>query len=206
MGVFAGAGDGRVVGELPAVPEVPKFSARFRRAHLDGGAALQCGSRDYRVDGSGAWAVCASGVVVAERASIHEKTKHFEPIEDDENKGRNAGFRMSSHAPSANSAPYKLLGVYGEPITTTIDFVLPNRRYETIRAGEKWFASLTTVTPVTASTCRIDVYSAWNVFYWVPFVTPIAKFFGARFVRQDQETMMEQARGVAVQSGADADR
>src|SRR5207248_3270747 len=50
------------------------------------------------------------------RASIHEKTKHFEPIEDAENKGRNAGFRMSSHAPSANSAPYKLLGIYGVPI------------------------------------------------------------------------------------------
>ena len=32
----------------------------------DGGAALQCGPRDYRVDGSGAWAVCAPGVVVAE--------------------------------------------------------------------------------------------------------------------------------------------
>ena len=103
---------------------------------------------------------------------------------------------MSSHAPSANSAPYKLLGVYGEAITTTIDFVLPNRRYETIRAGDKWFASLTTITPVTASTCRIDVMAAWNVFYSVPFVTPIAKFFGARFVRQDQETMIEQAQGL----------
>jgi hypothetical protein len=30
----------------------------------------------------------------------------------------------------------------------------------------------------------------------VPFVTPIAKFFGARFVRQDQETMIEQAQGL----------
>src|SRR6202042_2564895 len=69
------------------------------------------------------------------RASIHEKTKRFEPIAE--------GFRMASHQPSGNSAPYKLLGVYGEPITTTIDFVLPNRRYETIRAGNKWFASLT---------------------------------------------------------------
>ena len=38
---------------------------------------------------------------------------------------------------SANIAPYKLLGVYGEPVTTTIDFVLPNRRYETIRAGDE---------------------------------------------------------------------
>jgi hypothetical protein len=103
---------------------------------------------------------------------------------------------MSAHAPSGNSAPYKLLGVYGEPITTTIDFVLPNRRYETIRCGDKWFASLTTVTPVTATTCRIDVAGAWNVFYRVPLVTTIAKFFGARFVRQDQQTMIEQAQGL----------
>ena len=102
---------------------------------------------------------------------------------------------MSAHAPSGNSAPYRLLGVYGQPVETTIDFVLPNRRTEIIRCGDKWFSSLTTVTPVTASTCRIDVVAAWNVFYHVPFVTPVAKFFGARFVRQDQITMIQQAEG-----------
>jgi hypothetical protein len=132
-------------------------------------------------------------------ASIHEKAKLFEPLEDRENNGRNAGFRMSAHAPSGNSLPYKLLGVHGG-VTTTIDFVLPNRRYETIRAGgnanEKWFSSLTTVTPVTASTCRIDVCAAWNVLAWVPFFTPILKFFGEKFVRQDQVTMIEQAEGL----------
>ena len=83
---------------------------------------------------------------------------------------------------------------------TTIDFVLPNRRYETIVAeknGKKrWFSSLTTVTPVTATTCRIDVISAWDIFYYVPFVTSIATYFGAKFVRQDQETMIEQAEGL----------
>ena len=46
---------------------------------------------------------------------------------------------MSAHVSSVNSAPYKLLGVYGEPITTTIDFVLPNRRYETLRCGANGF-------------------------------------------------------------------
>jgi hypothetical protein len=122
------------------------------------------------------------------RASIREKTKKFEPVPE--------GFRMSAHAPSGNSAPYKLLGVYGQPVETTIDFVLPNRRTETIRCGDKWFSSLTTVTPVTSSTCRIDVIAAWNVFYHVPFVTPVAKFFGAKFVRQDQVTMIQQAEGL----------
>ena len=80
---------------------------------------------------------------------------------------------------------------------TTIDFELPNRRFETIRAGEKWFSSLTTVTPVTPSTCRIDVAAAWNIFYNVPLVPQIAKYFGARFVAQDQETMVQQVRGCA---------
>jgi phenylpropionate dioxygenase-like ring-hydroxylating dioxygenase large terminal subunit len=188
-------------GELPAVPEVPKFSGRFRTAHLT--AELPC-NVDHGIIGL---MDPAHGPFVHQawwwrsRASIHEKTKHFEPLNDDANRGRNAGFRMSAHAPSANSAPYRLLGVYGEKITTQIDFVLPNRRYETIRAGEKWFASLTTVTPVTASTCRIDVCAAWNVFYWVPFVTSIATFFGARFVAQDQQTMIEQAEGLRFNPG-----
>ncbi len=38
--------------------------------------------------------------------------------------------------------------------------------------------------------------AAWNVFYRVPLVTPIAKFFGAKFVRQDQVTMIQQAEGL----------
>jgi phenylpropionate dioxygenase-like ring-hydroxylating dioxygenase large terminal subunit len=182
------AGSGKLKGELPPVPELPKFSPKFRAAHLT--ADLPC-NVDHGIIGL---MDPAHGPFVHQawwwrsRASIHQKTKHFEPIPE--------GFRMSAHAPSGNSAPYKLLGVYGEPITTTIDFVLPNRRYETIRCGDKWFSSLTTVTPITPSTCRIDVIAAWNVFYRVPFVTSIATFFGARFVRQDQETMVEQAHGL----------
>jgi len=182
------AGAGRGTSELPPVPELPKFSERFRSAHLT--ADLPC-NVDHGIIGL---MDPAHGPFVHQawwwrsRGSIHQKTKHFEPIPQ--------GFRMSAHAPSGNSAPYKLLGIYGEPITTTIDFVLPNRRYETIRCGEKWFSSLTTVTPVTASTCRIDVIAAWNIFYWVPFVTQIATYFGAKFVAQDQQTMVEQAQGL----------
>ncbi len=181
-------GFGREKNDLPAVPELPKFSAKFRSAHLS--AELPC-NVDHGIIGL---MDPAHGPFVHQawwwrsKASIHEKTKVFEPVFQ--------GFRMRSHAPSANSAPYKLLGVYGEEVTTTIDFVLPNRRTETIRAGSRWFSSLTTVTPITSSTCRIDVIAAWNVFYYVPFMTSVATFFGARFVRQDQETMIEQARGL----------
>jgi phenylpropionate dioxygenase-like ring-hydroxylating dioxygenase large terminal subunit len=188
-----GAGRLTLESELPPVPELPKFSGRYRSAHLQ--AELPC-NVDHGIIGlmdpahgpfvHRAWWWRSAG-------SIHEKTKRFEPIEN--------GFRMSAHTPSSNSAPYKLLG---KPVTT-IDFVLPNRRYETIVAeknGKKrWFASLTTVTPVTATTCRIDVYAAWDIAYYVPLVTPIATYFGAKFVAQDQQTMVEQARGLRSNPG-----
>ncbi|MDX6459909.1 MAG: hypothetical protein QOE55_3606 [Acidobacteriaceae bacterium] len=187
---------------LPAVPELPKFSDRHRSAHLS--ADLPC-NVDHGIIGL---MDPAHGPFVHQawwwrsRHSIHEKEKHFEPIPQ--------GFRMSAHTPSANSAPYKLLGVYGEPIETTIDFVLPNRRFETLRCGKKWFASLTTVTPTNPGNSRIDVYASWNVFYAVPFVTAVAKFFGKRFVRQDQLTMVQQAEGLKFNPGLmlidDADR
>ena len=185
-----GPGSGRIAegAQLRAVPEVAKFGPRYRSAFLT--ADLPC-NVDHGIIGL---MDPAHGPFVHQawwwrtRGSIREKTKRFEPIPE--------GFRMSAHAPSGNSAPYKLLGVYGQPVETTIDFVLPNRRTEVIRCGDKWFSSLTTVTPVTASTCRIDVVAAWNVFYHVPFVTPIAKFFGAKFVRQDQVTMIQQAEGL----------
>jgi phenylpropionate dioxygenase-like ring-hydroxylating dioxygenase large terminal subunit len=188
-------GAGRGGAELPAVPEVPKFSSHFRTAHI--AADLPC-NVDHGIIGL---MDPAHGPFVHQswwwrsRGSIHAKEKQFEPIADTEHNGRNAGFRMAAHAPSSNSLPYKLLGAHG-PVTTTIDFVLPNRRYETIRSGDKWFASLTTVTPVTPSTCRIDVCAAWNVLGWVPFFTPVLKHFGGMFLRQDQQTMIEQAAGL----------
>ncbi len=198
----AGRGRLRADERLPPVPEVPKFSTRYRSAHLT--ADLPC-NVDHGIIGL---MDPAHGPFVHQswwwrsKHSIHEKAKHFEPIPE--------GFRMSAHTPSGNSAPYKLLGVYGEPITTTIDFVMPNRRLETIRCGPKWFSSLTTVTPTTPDACRIDVAAAWNIFYGVPGVPTIARFFGARFVRQDQETMIQQAEGLKYKPGLmlidDADR
>ena len=193
-------GSGRVASELPAVPEVPKFSAKYKSAHLS--AELPC-NVDHGIIGL---MDPAHGPFVHQswwwrsKGSIHAKEKHFEPIRDDEHDGRNAGFRMAAHAPSSNSLPYKLLGADG-PVTTTIDFVLPNRRYETIRAGKRWLASITTVTPVTPTTCRIDVYAAWNILYWVPLVPAILKAFARVFVGQDVQTMVEQAEGLRFHPG-----
>ena len=153
---------------IPA-PEVPTFSEKYKLAYLT--ADLPC-SVDHGIIGL---MDPAHGPFVHQawwwrsRNSIHEKQKNFEPIPN--------GFRMSAHTPSSNSAPYKLLRLYAdaESITTTIDFVLPNLRLETIRAGKYWFSSLTTVTPITRSQCRIDVVACWNIFRWVPFGPQIAE-------------------------------
>ena len=171
-------------------PEVPKFSDRYRMAWLS--ADLPC-NVDHGIIGL---MDPAHGPFVHQawwwrsRHSIHEKQKVFEPIPH--------GFRMRAHTPSKNSAPYKLLRLYADAdsITTTIDFVLPNLRYEQIRAGKYWFSSLTTVTPVEPTRSRIDVRAAWNLFRGVPLVAPIMKFFGQRFMLQDKRTMEMQAEGL----------
>ncbi|MBI3670206.1 MAG: Rieske 2Fe-2S domain-containing protein [Acidobacteria bacterium] len=174
--------------DLPSAPQLPTFSGRYRLTHL--WAELPC-HVDHGIIGL---MDPAHGPFVHQswwwrsQDSIREKEKLFEPIPN--------GFRMSAHAPSANSAPYKLLRVYGEPITTTIDFVLPNMRFEQIRCGRYWFSSRATVTPVRRDLCRIDFCAAWNIFLWVPFVVPIFRLFGRRFIRQDQQTMIQQVEGL----------
>ena len=186
----AGAGFTKAAAPPVPAPRVPTFSQKYKIAYLT--ADLPC-SVDHGIIGL---MDPAHGPFVHQawwwrsRQSIHEKQKNFEPIP--------YGFRMSAHTPSSNSAPYKLLRLYADAdsITTTIDFVLPNMRVETIRAGNYWFSSLTTVTPITRDHCRIDVVAAWNIFRWMPFGPQLLKFVFAKFVGQDQETMEKQSEGL----------
>jgi phenylpropionate dioxygenase-like ring-hydroxylating dioxygenase large terminal subunit len=122
------------------------------------------------------------------RDSIHEKAKDFEPIP--------YGFRMKAHTPSRNSTLYKVLGFYGEDVSTTIDFVLPNLRYEIIRCGPYWFSSRATVTPITDSECRIDFCAAWNLFRWVPLSKTMFRLIARYFLDQDKRAMEQQAVGL----------
>ena len=185
-----GAGFTKAVEPPMPAPRVPTFSDKYKIAHLS--AELPC-SVDHGIIGL---MDPAHGPFVHQawwwrsRHSIHEKQKNFEPIPD--------GFRMSAHTPSSNSAPYKLLRLYADAdsITTAIDFVLPNLRYETIHAGKYWFSSLTTVTPITRDRCRIDVVAAWNIFCWVPFGPGLLRFVFAKFVEQDRQTMEKQSDGL----------
>src|SRR5215469_5640731 len=184
-------GAGRIAddAQLPPIPELPKFTKRFRTAHLF--ADLPC-NVDHGIIGL---MDPAHGPFVHQawwwrsRHSIHEKQKQFEPIPN--------GFRMSAHKPSSNSAPYKLLKFYGDAdsISTTIDFVLPNLRRETIRAGKYWFSSLTTVTPVTRDRSRIDVVACWNIFRAIPLSSGLLKFVFAKFVEQDRRNIELQSQG-----------
>jgi phenylpropionate dioxygenase-like ring-hydroxylating dioxygenase large terminal subunit len=174
--------------EVPA-PELPTFSKSYKITHLS--AELPCGV-DQAIIGL---MDPAHGPFVHQawwwrsRRSIREKAKQFEPIPN--------GFRMSPHAPSANSAPYKLLKfITGEPATTMIDFVLPNQRFEQIRAGRYWLSSRTTVTRVRHDLCRLDFVAAWNILPWFPIVSFIINVFGPRFIRQDTEVIKKQALGL----------
>jgi len=172
--------------KIPPAPELVVFGEKYKitrlscelPSHIDHGIiGLMDPAHGPFVHHSWFW---------RKRASIHEKEKKFEPIPN--------GFRMSPHTPSANSAPYQLLKkITGEPVTTTIDFVLPNLRTEIDRSGKLWFSSRATVTPVRRDLCRIDFIAAWNI----PLL-PVSLFrpFAKKFLRQDQETMIRQAEGL----------
>jgi len=171
---------------IPPVPALSVFSNNYKITHLScelpshidhGIIGLMDPAHGPFVHQSWFW---------RKRASIHEKTKQFEPIPN--------GFRMSPHSPSTNSAPYQLLKkITGEAVTTTIDFVLPNLRTEEDRSGKMWFSSRATVTPVRRDLCRIDFVAAWNLFFLPVW---IFRIFGKIFLRQDQETMIQQAEGL----------
>jgi len=168
-----------------AAPKLATFSEKYKSTHL------ACDLPSHVDQGIIGLMDPAHGPFVHQswfwrsKKSIHEKAKQFEPIP--------FGFRMSTHSPSTNSAPYQLLKkMTGAPVTTTIDFILPNMRTEEIRSGKLWFSSLTTVTPVRRHLSRIDFVAAWNV----PLPVTIFRAFAKTFLRQDQETMIRQAEGL----------
>jgi hypothetical protein len=65
-------------------------------------------------------------------------------------------------------------------------------RTEIIQTGKLWFSSRATVTPVRRDLCRIDFVAAWNV----PLPVFVFRSFAKTFLRQDQETMIQQSEGL----------
>ncbi len=180
------AAGSRAVEPLSAAPKLATFSKKYKITHL------ACDLPSHVDHGIIGLMDPAHGPFVHQswfwrsRGSIHEKQKQFEPIPN--------GFRMSPHSPSSNSLPYQLLKkMTGEPVTTTIDFILPNVRLEEIHSGKLWFSSRATITPVRRDLCRIDFVAAWNLFF---LPVPVFRRFGETFLRQDQETMIQQSEGL----------
>ena len=183
--VYVNAPGTKLPDTLPSAPELPKFSPKFKITRLD------CELPSHIDHGIIGLMDPAHGPFVHQswfwrsKKSIHEKSKQFEPIPN--------GFRMSKHSPSTNSLPYQWLKkMTGEPVTTTIDFVLPNMRFEEIHSGKYWFSSRATVTPVRRDCCRIDFVAAWNL----PLPILVFRAFAKIFLRQDQETMIQQSEGL----------
>src|SRR5437016_2496920 len=174
-----------VTNTAAAPPKLATFSEKYKSTHL------ACDLPSHVDQGIIGLMDPAHGPFVHQswfwrsKKSIHEKAKQFEPIP--------YGFRMSTHSPSTNSAPYQLLKkMTGAPVTTTIDFVLPNMRTEEIRSGKLWFSSLTTVTPVRRDLSRIDFVAAWNL----PLPVTIFRALAKTFLKQEPETMIRQAEGL----------
>ncbi len=183
--VYMREGSARTSDAVPTAPKLATFSEKYKSTHL------ACDLPSHIDHGIIGLMDPAHGPFVHQswfwrsKKSIHEKAKQFEPIP--------YGFRMSTHSPSTNSAPYQLLKkMTGAPVTTTIDFILPNMRTEEIRSGKLWFSSLTTVTPVRRDLSRIDFVAAWNV----PLPVTVFRSFAKTFLRQDQQTMIQQAEGL----------
>jgi len=183
--VYMSAPGAKPLESIQRAPELPKFSSRFKITRLD------CELPSHIDHGIIGLMDPAHGPFVHQswfwrsKKSIHEKTKDFEPIPH--------GFRMSKHSPSTNSLPYQWLKkMTGEPVSTTIDFILPNMRFEEIHSGKFWFSSRATVTPVRRDCCRIDFVAAWNL----PLPISVFRAFAKVFLRQDQETMIQQADGL----------
>jgi phenylpropionate dioxygenase-like ring-hydroxylating dioxygenase large terminal subunit len=120
--------------------------------------------------------------------SIHHKKKRFVPSL--------RGFTMASHAPSKNSAVYRILG--GEK-TTEISFQLPGIRIETIRAGKSLVNILTAVTPIDATSTRVTSMLFWDLHGPVAILglfKPLIALFTRRFLGQDRDAVVKQQVGL----------
>ena len=119
------------------------------------------------------------------QSSMHEKAKAFEP--------RERGFAMARHAPSSNSAAYKILG--GKP-ETEITFQLPGIRTEHIRVDKRTVLSFTAVTPESETKTRIrQLFFSDHPLFRV--LSPVLGIGARAFLRQDARMVDLQAQGLA---------
>lgn len=120
---------------------------------------------------------------------MQEKTKVYEPIPN--------GFRMTPHRPAKNSGPFHWLErIYGGPLTTTIDFLLPNQRVELMQCGRAWLANRLMATPISEMECRIDFSAYWRGLHWIPLSNWLFRTLAKQFLSQDERAMKRLAVGL----------
>ncbi|GGE32282.1 (2Fe-2S) ferredoxin [Marinicauda pacifica] len=116
--------------------------------------------------------------------STYDKSKRFAPTD--------LGWVMLSHAPSSNSAAYKILG--GQPVTE-IKFLLPGIRTEHIQVGKRFVTSLTMVTPIEESRTQVIQMLFWD-HPVLSVLKPALSFFSRAFLDQDKRIIRKQNEGL----------
>ena len=179
--------DKRFTGPAPIDP--PQFSFANRKPMHDDELILNC-HVDHAVIGL---IDPAHGPYVHRQwwwrsgKSMHEKAKAFEPCD--------RGFVMAAHSPSSNSVAYRALG--GKPITE-ITFQIPGIRTERITVGGKTLLSFTAVTPSDESHTVVRQLLFTDITI-VKMLAPIIRRAGRKFLRQDQNMVDLQQKGLCGQ-------
>lgn len=175
----------RILGELPHVPAAPMpLKGGFRHVasmefpcNTDHAAlGLMDPSHGPFVHVSWWW---------RSRHSIHAKEKKFAP--------HGLGFKMLTHAPSANSRAYKILG--GDR-KTEITFELPGLRTEHISIGKHHVVLLTALTPISETRTQLHQFM-YTTIPLVNWLKPLLAIFGRAFIRQDLEVVKKQQEGLS---------
>ena len=118
------------------------------------------------------------------RGSIRDKAKAFAPSD--------YGFTMLPHTPSANYAPYKLLG---HEVETEIIFRLPSTRIEHLQFGKHCLVTLNTLTPIDANT----VEESYAIYWTAPLLSalkPLGRVIVRAFAAQDGGAVAMQSEGL----------
>jgi phenylpropionate dioxygenase-like ring-hydroxylating dioxygenase large terminal subunit len=118
------------------------------------------------------------------KTNLKLKTKNFAPS--------HLGFTMVRHAPSKNSAAYKILK---KEQTTEISFQIPGIRIEHLKVGQDDIVIMTTLTPVNEHETELTQFIYTNI-KWIKFFKPIFYRFAESFIQQDVDVFKKLKEGL----------
>lgn len=170
--------------DFGALPAKPKFAIhRTYNAHMDDAiVGLMDPAHVAFVHSQWWWRPPSAGLKV--------KQKAFEP--------RERGWAIARHAPSSNSAAYRLL--FGGNVTTEIIFQLPGYRWEIVENEKARLVTLTCLTPEEPKKTRITQLTWWTGIPVANPAIPLLKYLGGVFLDQDGDMVNLQNMGLQYQS------